>query len=52
MKMGKVEGVKLRGGEEVRSKFVVVAPGRIGADGCVRKCLRLKITSRNPVDLG
>ena len=50
---GKVEGVKLRGGEEVKSKFVVVAPGRIGADWLRQECLRLKLpVENNPVDLG
>jgi len=50
---GKVTGVKFRGGEEVNSKFVVVAPGRVGADWLRRECLRLKLPlENNPVDLG
>ena len=50
---GKVKGVKLRNGEEVESKFVVVAPGRVGADWLRRECLRLNLpVENNPVDQG
>lgn len=50
---GKVEGIKLQSGEEITSKFVVVAPGRVGADWLRRECLKLGIKlENNPVDLG
>lgn len=46
-------GVRLEGGEEVESSFVVVAPGRVGADWLRKECLRLGLPLRNnPVDLG
>lgn len=46
-------GVRLEGGEEVESSFVVVAPGRVGADWLRKECLRLGLPLKNnPVDLG
>jgi len=50
---GRVKGIKTEDGEEVESDFVVVAPGRVGADWLRRECIRLGIPlERNPVDLG
>ncbi|MEN3203122.1 MAG: NAD(P)/FAD-dependent oxidoreductase [Atribacterota bacterium] len=46
-------GVRLEGGEEIESSFVIVAPGRVGADWLRRECLRLGLPLKsNPVDLG
>ncbi|MGQ9622673.1 MAG: NAD(P)/FAD-dependent oxidoreductase [Candidatus Caldatribacteriaceae bacterium] len=50
---GKVVGARLETGEELMSSFVVVAPGRVGADWLRKECLRLGLPLRNnPVDLG
>lgn len=50
---GGVVGVRLETGEELVSSFVVVAPGRVGADWLRKECLRLGLPLRNnPVDLG
>ncbi|MEN3186454.1 MAG: FAD-dependent protein, partial [Atribacterota bacterium] len=50
---GMVRGVRFTDGSEVRSTFVVVAPGRVGADWLRQECLRLGLPlANNPVDLG
>ncbi len=50
---GKVRGVKLSNGEELLSKYVVVAPGRVGASWLVREAKRLGIkVEGGKVDLG
>ncbi|RLI10464.1 FAD-dependent oxidoreductase, partial [Candidatus Bathyarchaeota archaeon] len=50
---GRVKGVKLAGGEEIEAKYVVLAPGRGGAEWlkAVASELGLKV-SANPVDVG
>lgn len=46
-------GVRLETGEEIESSFVVVAPGRVGAEWLRKECLRLGLPlQNNPVDLG
>ncbi len=48
-----VRGVKLSTGEELESKYVVVAPGRVGASWLVREARRLGIKIEGgKVDLG
>ncbi len=50
---GRVKGVKLSNGEELLSKYVVVAPGRVGASWLVREARRLGIkVEGGKVDLG
>ncbi len=50
---GRVKGVKLRGGEVLEGKYVVVAPGRGGADWLRREAQRLGLgLINNPVDVG
>lgn len=50
---GEVKGVKLSSGEELQAKYVMVAPGRVGASWLVEEAKRLgiKVDSGN-VDLG
>jgi uncharacterized FAD-dependent dehydrogenase len=49
----RVFGVRLETGEVIESTFVVVAPGRVGADWLRKECLRLGLSLKNnPVDLG
>ncbi|WP_438318881.1 NAD(P)/FAD-dependent oxidoreductase [Candidatus Caldatribacterium sp. SIUC1] len=49
----RVLGVRLETGEVIESTFVVVAPGRVGADWLRKECLRLGLSLKNnPVDLG
>lgn len=50
---GRVEGVETVGGDRVFAKYVVVAPGRSGAEWlkCEAQALGLK-TLNNPVDVG
>ncbi|MEM0076892.1 MAG: hypothetical protein QXY91_04760, partial [Thermoproteota archaeon] len=48
----RVRGVKLKSGEVVNAKAVLLAPGRIGAQWLSSEAKRLRIkTNRNPVDL-
>ena len=50
---GKVRGVKTESGEEIEADYVIVAPGRVGADWLAREAQRLGIkTMINPVDIG
>ncbi len=46
-------GVQLKNGEVVKSQYLVVAPGRVGADWLRKEALKLKLDLvNNPVDLG
>ncbi|MEM4699800.1 MAG: NAD(P)/FAD-dependent oxidoreductase [Candidatus Nezhaarchaeales archaeon] len=48
-----VRGVRLRSGEVVEGKYVVLAPGRSGAEWLRREAERLRLRStHNPVDVG
>lgn len=50
---GKVEGVTLKGGEEERCRYLVVAPGREGSSWFSDEVRRLGLTQTvNPVDIG
>jgi len=53
VKNGHVEGVETSDGEQILGKYVIVAPGRSGAEWlkCEAQALGLK-TSNNPVDVG
>ncbi|MCX6345494.1 MAG: FAD-dependent oxidoreductase [Armatimonadetes bacterium] len=50
---GKVTGVKTTDGKTIKADYVIVAPGRSGADWLTREAQRLNIkTTTNPVDIG
>src|SRR5690554_612098 len=50
---GRVTGVLTTSGEEIRAHFVILAPGREGAEWLVRESGRLGLRTRvNPVDIG
>lgn len=50
---GRVRGVRVRGGEVIEGRYVVVAPGRSGADWLRREAQRLGLgLINNPVDVG
>jgi hypothetical protein len=50
---GKVTGVKTMDGKTIKADYVIVAPGRSGADWLTREAQRLNIkTTTNPVDIG
>ncbi len=50
---GKVIGVRISDGHEIHAKFIVVAPGRVGANWLKKEAERLKLdTLKNPVDIG
>lgn len=50
---GRVVGVELADGERVEARYVVVAPGRGGADWLKAEADRLRLeTTHNPVDIG
>ncbi|MFA5309652.1 MAG: FAD-dependent oxidoreductase [Dehalococcoidales bacterium] len=50
---GEVKGVKTESGDEYLSKFVILAPGREGADWLYHEAGRLNLTMRNnPIDVG
>lgn len=48
-----VKGIRLKDGEEIRGKYVIVAPGRSGASWLEEQAKRLNLKlERNPVDIG
>jgi len=50
---GKVRGVETESGEELRARYVIVAPGREGAEWFAAEAARLGLkTEVNPVDIG
>jgi uncharacterized FAD-dependent dehydrogenase len=50
---GAVKGVKTEDGEEYSCQYLVLAPGREGADWLSREAERLRLTMQiNPVDIG
>lgn len=50
---GKATGVKIKDGEQIHSRYVIVAPGREGADWLMKEALRLGLTlHNNPIDIG
>jgi uncharacterized FAD-dependent dehydrogenase len=50
---GQVSGIKTENGDEYRAKYVILAPGREGADWLYREAGRLKLTvQNNPIDVG
>ncbi len=50
---GRIEGVVSDKGEEFRSKYVVIAPGRDGSSWVQEEAKRLNLSlERNPVDVG
>ncbi len=50
---GKIDGVRIQGGEIIRSRFVVAAPGRVGADWLVKEAKRLSLgVEGGRIDLG
>lgn len=50
---GKVKGVKTEAGESFECDYLILAPGREGADWLANEAERLKLTMHsNPVDLG
>ena len=50
---GEVKGVETEKGEVFYAPYVIVAPGRVGAEWLVEECKRLGIPLKsNPVDLG
>jgi len=53
VKDGEVKGVETKDGEKITSKYVVVAPGRVGAEWLTSEAQVLGLkTLSNPVDLG
>ena len=50
---GKVKGVKTEAGESFECDYLILAPGREGADWLTKEAERLKLTMHsNPVDVG
>ena len=50
---GRVSGVETRSGKKVGCRYLIVAPGREGADWLVHEAHRLGLTlSSNPIDVG
>jgi uncharacterized FAD-dependent dehydrogenase len=50
---GKVKGVTTEGGESFECDYLILAPGREGADWLAKEAERLKLTMHsNPVDVG
>ncbi|MCL4459651.1 MAG: NAD(P)/FAD-dependent oxidoreductase [Chloroflexi bacterium] len=49
----RIAGIELSSGEVIEGKYVVVAPGREGADWLLAECRRLGLSLKNnPVDVG
>lgn len=50
---GRVTGVELSTGKVIEADYVIVAPGRVGADWLAKEAERLHLkTAANPVDIG
>lgn len=50
---GRVEGVELASGEVIEGRYVILAPGREGADWLLEEARRLDLEQvNNPVDIG
>jgi uncharacterized protein len=50
---GKVTGIETASGEKIKCRYLVLAPGREGADWLSREAARLRLTVKsNPVDVG
>lgn len=50
---GVVKGIEINGGEKLQCKYLILAPGREGADWLSKEASRLKLKLRaNPVDVG
>jgi uncharacterized FAD-dependent dehydrogenase len=50
---GRVKGVETADGEKISGKYVIVAPGRVGAEWLMSEAQMLGLkTSNNPVDVG
>ena len=50
---GQVEGIQTEDGERLECRYLILAPGREGADWLVREAGRLGLTlSNNPIDVG
>lgn len=50
---GRVEGIELSSGEIIEGKYVILAPGREGADWLLEEARRLDLEQvNNPVDIG
>jgi hypothetical protein len=50
---GKVSGIETASGEKIKCRYLVLAPGREGADWLSREAARLRLTVKsNPVDVG
>ncbi len=50
---GVVKGIQTNDGQQIESRFAVIAPGREGADWLLKEAARLGITLHyNPVDIG
>jgi hypothetical protein len=53
VKQGKVRGVKTEAGDSFECHYLILAPGREGADWLVKEADRLKLTIHsNPIDVG
>jgi len=53
VKDGEVKGLETKDGERISSKYVIVAPGRVGAEWLTTEAQMLGLkTLNNPVDLG
>ena len=49
----KAKGVELENGEKIKGKYIVVAPGRVGADWITEEVKRIGLeTKNNPIDVG
>ncbi|MBE0415646.1 MAG: NAD(P)/FAD-dependent oxidoreductase [Dehalococcoidia bacterium] len=50
---GVVKGIETKDGERIECRYLIIAPGREGADWLVREASRLKLTLKiNPIDVG
>jgi uncharacterized FAD-dependent dehydrogenase len=50
---GRVVGIETNRGEELKCRYLILAPGREGADWLTREAEKLKLTlTSNPVDVG
>jgi uncharacterized protein len=50
---GRVKGIQTDGGQRIESRYLIIAPGREGADWLLKEAARLGLTlHNNPIDVG
>jgi uncharacterized FAD-dependent dehydrogenase len=50
---GRIKGIQTDDGQRIESRYLIIAPGREGADWLLKEAARLGLTlHNNPIDVG